>query len=82
MKDEETNCFKKINQKNLDKVLRLRQILNNRANDEIDFYLTNYEPKLKKIKNDIEDDFILTLHKLGPPSFLKTKFKNITNKTY
>jgi hypothetical protein len=66
----------------LEKVVRLRRILKNKAIEEIDFFLVNSEPKLKEIKTENEDNFTLTLHKLGPPSFLKIKFKNETMKTY
>jgi len=80
--EEETNNLKRISHRNLEKVMRLRRILKNKANEEIDFFLVSHEPKLKEIKNETEDNFTLAMHKLGPPAFLKTKFKNETIKTY
>ncbi len=62
--------------------MRLRRILKNQANEEVDFFLVWSQPKLKEIKTENEDNLTLRLHKLGPPSFLKTKFKNETIKTY
>ncbi len=38
--------------------------------------------KVKKIKENTQDILTLTLHRLGPPSFLKTKFKIQTVKKF
>jgi hypothetical protein len=38
--------------------------------------------KVRQIKEETQDLLALTLHKLGPPAFLKTKFKNQTVKKY
>lgn len=80
--EDETKNLKLISHKNLEKVLRLRKILKDQAHDEVDFFLVSNASKLKELKNDNEDDFTLTLHRLGPPSFLKTKFKKDTMNMY
>jgi hypothetical protein len=53
----------------------LRKILKNRAHDEIDFYIEKNLDKVKEIKNNIDDKNSIALHKLGPPSFMKKKFR-------
>lgn len=50
--------------------------------DEMDFITDRKANKVRKIKEETQDILTLTLHKLGPPSFLKTKFKNQTIKKY
>ena len=43
----------------------------------MDFIMNNAN-KLRQIKEETEDMLTLRLHKLGPPGFLKTKFRNQT----
>jgi len=62
--------------------MRLKRLLKNKGKVEPDYYLIYDAPKLIKSKLNNEDHLTLTLHKMGPPSFIKTKFKNDTNKIY
>ena len=73
---------KKISIKNIEKVIKLKNILKNNVKDEIEFISSNNTNKLRKIKQETEDNLTLALHRLGPPGFLKTKFKSETVKKY
>ena len=55
----------------------MKKILKNEAKDDMDFIMNNAN-KLRQIKEETEDMLTLRLHKLGPPGFLKTKFRNQT----
>lgn len=71
-----------INLHNLNRVIRLRNIVKHK-NDPVD---DNFEfRKIEKFKENARIDnnkVIKALDKLGPPSFLKTKFKNETIRTF
>ena len=72
----------KVSKKNIEKVIKLKKILKNNVLDDMDFMIKGGANKVRKIKEDTEDLLTLTLHKLGPPAFLKTKFRNQTVKKY
>lgn len=50
--------------------------------DEMDLVTDRNPNKIRQIKEETQDLLTLSLHKLGPPNFLKTKFKNQTLKKY
>lgn len=59
--------------------MKLRNIIKNDIYDDFD-YCTN--GKVQIIKKDTEDRLYMSMHKLGPPSFLKKNFKVETIKKY
>ncbi len=68
-----------ISKNNIDKVVKLRNILKYDITDNFD-YTTNKD--VKRIKNETEENFYMVLHRLGPPAFLKKKFNIDTIKKY
>lgn len=72
----------KISKKNIEKVIKLKKILKSNYLDDMDLVTNRSANKVRQIKEETQDLLTLTLHKLGPPGFLKTKFKNQTVKKY
>lgn len=71
-----------INHKNLRKIVRFRQILKNKDDPYDDQLGLNKIENFQKITRKENEDTTRALVKLGPPSFLKTKFKMNTIKKY
>lgn len=69
----------KISKNNIDKVVKLRNIVKYNIMNDFDFATNN---DVKRIKKETEDNLYLVMHRLGPPAFLKQRFKNETIKKY
>jgi len=72
----------KVSKKNIEKVIKLKKILKSDYLDDMDIVANRSANKVRKIKEETQDLLTLTLHKLGPPGFLKKKFKNETVKKF
>jgi hypothetical protein len=68
----------RINMHNLSKVVRLRTVLKTKKDPEIDETEIQSPAKIKEMVQKNQDEVIKALKKLGPPSFLKNKFKTAT----
>jgi hypothetical protein len=71
-----------VNRSNLDRVIRIRNILKHQRDTESDHLGIEDIMKYKEQMRMNDYDLILTLEKLGPPSFLKKKFRNTTIDKY
>jgi hypothetical protein len=78
--DQDENAFlrKSISKKNIERTVRLRNILktkNDPRNDNLILYDVN---EFKNQKRDIESQAAKIINKIGAPSFMKTRFKQAT----
>ena len=72
--------MKILEQNNINRIIRIRSILKKRIDHPSDFVDLDYVESFKKErkKNFFHDN--QTIIKLGPPSFIKTKFKVSTTR--
>ena len=71
-----------VNRKNLDRVIRVRNIVKKKIDFKNDHLGFGDIDKFKEQGRENDNQLILTLKSLGPPSFLKTRFKNTTIEKY
>jgi hypothetical protein len=79
---ESTITSSLINLKNLRRVVRVRNILKSKKDPDNDFLGINNIGKFKEDKRQNDNELIMTLQNLGPPSFIKTRFKKDTIEKY
>jgi hypothetical protein len=79
---QETNEFNFVNQNNLKRIIRVRNILKHKRDSHIDNIQINNLEKFKEEKRKNEGDLVLALDILGPPKFIKTQFLSKTINKY
>jgi hypothetical protein len=80
--DSEIKKIKPLLRKNLQRVIRVRNILKKRVDKCSDFIAVDNINKFKSEKFENDEIVGKTLAKMNPPSFVKTKFRNKTNEKY
>lgn len=76
------NPIKLIHDNNLKRVIRVRNIIKHRDDLQDDSFGMKNMNRFKDTKRKFDSEVAKTLSNLGPPSFLKTKFKNSTIESY
>lgn len=71
-----------VNIKNLERVIRVRNIIRKKIDLENDFLGIQDITKFKENRRENDNELMMTLKSLGPPSFLKTRFRNKTIEKY
>jgi hypothetical protein len=71
-----------INKNNLNRIIRVRNIMKNKIDDRNDNLGMANIDKFKEERRVNDNELMKTLNKLGPPSFLKTRFKKETIDRY
>ncbi len=71
-----------INTKNLERIIRVRNILKKKMDSDDDFLGVQDVGKFKEQRRENDNELMMTLKSLGPPSFLKTKFRYKTIEKY
>jgi hypothetical protein len=67
-----------INRKNLNRIVRVRNIVKKKYDPLQDYLGMEDIQKFKDDRRNNDNELIITLKHLGPPAFLKTKFKKRT----
>lgn len=80
--DDNQMVKRNVYKNNLKRIIRVRNIMKKRLDNENDFLGIEDIMKFKKLNREGEDDVIRALKKFGPPTFLKTKFKKETMEKY
>lgn len=81
--DEENQMKKCVYKKNLQRVIRLRNIMKKSINPLNKFMGAEDMDNFNKLKQDSEDiGLIKSFNRLGPPSFMKKQFKKTTVEKY
>lgn len=71
-----------VHARNLNRVVRVRNIIKNKSDKKYDHLGVIDMKKFKDEKRNLDDKVQKTLNRLGPPSFLKTKFRTRTVDQY
>ncbi len=80
--DSDDFIYTHYNRNNLNRVIRVRNILKNGHDKEIENIGINEIQILKNERAEADKYFLATLKSVGPPSFMKTKFRLKTMETY
>jgi len=67
-----------VNKKNLNRVIRVRNIVKYKTDKQNDHLGMDNINKFKEERRANDNEMLITLKKLGAPSFIKTKFKKET----
>ncbi len=76
------NYVSPICQKNLDRIIRVRNIMKKGMDQPNDNLGIEDLKKFKDQRRENDQELLLALKNLGPPSFLKTSFKSSTIERY
>jgi hypothetical protein len=73
---------KLISKKNLERIIRVHEIVKNKIDKRNDFLGVQNMKKFREARMEMDENLVMVLKKLGTPSFLKTGFREKTMEKY